>query len=120
MKFSESHEWIKIEDGIGRVGISNYAQKELGDVVYVELPKVGKRVQAGEEAAVLESTKAASDVYSPVTGTIQEVNHILVETPDLVNRSPEEEGWLFKILIENLEELEILLGADTYRSQFKV
>lgn len=120
MKFSESHEWIELHNGVGIVGVSNYAQKELGDVVYVELPKVGKRVKAGEEAGVLESTKAASDVYSPVTGTIQEVNQKLVEAPDLINHSPEAEGWIFKILIENVEELETLLEADAYRSQFKV
>lgn len=119
MKFSESHEWIELEDGIGKIGISNYAQKELGDVVYVELPKVGKTVKAGQEVAVLESTKAASDVYSPVSGTIHEVNHLLSENPELVNRSPEAEGWIFKIMIENIEELEMLLEADAYRSQFK-
>ncbi len=118
MKFSETHEWIEPINGVAKVGISNFAQKELGDVVYVELPKIGKHVRAGEEVAVLESTKAASDVYSPVTGTIQEINHLLMDAPDLINRSAEDEGWIFKILIENAEELEQLLGKEAYLKQF--
>ncbi|MBN9377630.1 MAG: glycine cleavage system protein H [Chlamydiales bacterium 38-26] len=118
MKFNDTHEWIEVKDGIGTVGVSNHAQKELGDIVYVELPKVGKSVKVGEEAAVLESTKAAADVYSPVTGTIVEVNAELSSASELVNKSPEEEGWLFKIKLEHPEELEKLMDAKDYQAKF--
>src|SRR5688500_16653619 len=107
MKFTESHEWIEVHSNVGVVGITDYAQKELDDIVYIELPKVGKHVKAGEEAAVLESTKAAADVYSPVSGTIIEVNQSLVTASELVNRSPEKEGWLFKIKLSDPQELDI-------------
>lgn len=117
MKFTESHEWIAFTNGVGTVGVTNHAQHELGDIVYVELPKVGKEVKAGEEAAVLESTKAAADVYSPVSGTIVEVNSALNEASELVNRSPEAEGWLFKIRLKNPQELDALMDAGTYQSK---
>lgn len=117
MKFTESHEWIEVIDDIGTVGISQHAQKELGEIVYVELPEVGQTVQAGKEAAVLESTKAAADVYSPVTGTIESVNKNLTASPDLVNRSPEKDGWIFTIKINDPDELESLMTENTYLSQ---
>ncbi|MBA2727338.1 MAG: glycine cleavage system protein GcvH [Parachlamydiaceae bacterium] len=119
MKFTESHEWIEVQNGLGIVGISNHAQNELGDIVYIELPQIGKMVKAGEEAAVLESTKAAADVYSPVSGIIEEVNHKLSETPELVNSSPQQEGWIFKIKIQSPEELDKLMDSEKYLSQFK-
>lgn len=112
MKFTETHEWIDVKDGIGVVGVSNYAQKELGDIVYVELPKVGKEVKKGEEAAVLESTKAAADVYAPVSGKITEVNIALTQASELVNSSPESKGWLFKIILSDPKELDNLLDHD--------
>ena len=118
MKFSETHEWINVEDGVGTVGVSNFAQKELGDIVYVELPQVGKTVKAGEEAAVLESTKAAADVYTPVSGTIVEVNTALTSASEMVNKSPEQEGWLFKIELSSPQELDKLLEAKDYQSKF--
>lgn len=118
MKFSETHEWIHIDNDVGTVGISNHAQKELGDIVFVELPKIGKNVKAGEEVAVLESTKAAADVYSPVSGTILEVNANLSNASELVNQSPEKEGWLFKIKLSNLEELKELMEEEIYLSKF--
>ena len=118
MKFTKSHEWIEISEKIGTVGITYYAQKELGDIVYVELPEIGKTVKANEEAVVLESTKAAADVYSPVSGVIIEVNNLLKEQSQLVNTSPEKEGWLYKIEIENSDELNSLIDQDTYRSKF--
>lgn len=118
MKFNDTHEWIEVKEGIGTVGVSNHAQHELGDIVYVELPKVGKTVKVGEEAAVLESTKAAADVYSPVTGTIVEVNTKLSSASELVNKSPEEEGWLFKIKLDHPEELEKLMDAKDYQAKF--
>jgi glycine cleavage system H protein len=108
MKYTETHEWIETHDGIGTVGISEYAQKELGDIVYVELPEIGKKVLAGMEAAVLESTKAAADVYSPISGTIIDVNKALNNNPELVNKSPEKEGWIYKVKISNPEELDHL------------
>ena len=109
MKFAPSHEWIRVEKGIGTVGITDYAQSELGDIVYIELPSVGKAVQAGEEAVVLESTKAAADIYSPVSGEIVAVNESLIKDPQRINRSAEEEGWLFKIRLSNPKELDGLL-----------
>src|ERR1700722_6746787 len=99
MKFTESHEWIEVANEIGTVGVTDYAQKELGDIVYVELPKIGKAVKAGEEAAVLESTKAAADVYCPVSGVIAEVNVELKTHAEYVNTSAEKKGWLFKVFL---------------------
>lgn len=112
MKFTESHEWIDVDQDVGTVGITQYAQKELGDIVYVELPRIGAAVAAGDVAAVLESTKAAADVYSPVTGTIVEVNTALSTAPELINREPEKGGWIFKIQIKHPEELQALLDKE--------
>ncbi len=113
-KFTKSHEWIEIEQDIGTVGVTDHAQKELGEIVYVELPQIGKRVKSGEEAAVLESTKAAADVYSPMSGEIIETNHDLSAASGLINQSPESKGWIFKIKISNLSELDQLLDAESY------
>lgn len=119
MKFSESHEWIDLaSNNIAKVGISEYAQKELGEIVYVELPELGKEVKAGAEVAVLESTKAAADVYSPASGTIVEVNEKLKNESNLINSSPEKEGWIFKIKMNNPKELEKLFDEQKYRGQF--
>lgn len=118
MKFAKTHEWIKIEDEIGIVGITDHAQKELGEIVYVELPQINKDVKASQEAAVLESTKAAADVYSPVTGTIIEVNKTLEQSPELINQSPENEGWIYKIRLANKQELDALLDPEAYASSF--
>jgi len=117
MKYTETHEWINEKDGVGIVGVTQHAQHELGDIVYVELPEVGKNVKAGEEAAVLESTIAAADVYAPASGKIIEVNKALLETSELVNKSPEEQGWIFKIQITNPKELETLMDSQTYQSK---
>lgn len=111
MKFSKTHEWIEVIDGIGTVGVSNFAQKELGDIVYVELPLIGKTVRAGQEAAVLESTKAAADVYSPVSGMIVETNQLLTKQSELINTSPQDQGWIFKIKLSHPEELDTLIDA---------
>ena len=117
MKFTESHEWIEVDaaTNIGTVGVTQYAQKELGEIVYVELPKVGKSVKAGTEAAVLESTKAAADVYSPVSGSILEVNNRLSTASELVNRSPETDGWIFKLKLDDVGELSKLLDEQAYK-----
>ena len=116
MKFTDSHEWIKVENGIGIVGITHHAQNELGEVVYIELPSVGKRVKAGQEVAVLESTKAAADIYAPVSGEIIEINQSLNGFADKINKHPEAEGWLFKIKLDNFSEMEALLTHEQYRS----
>ena len=102
-----------------RVGVTNYAQQELGDIVYVELPKVNVNVSAGEEAAVLESTKAAADVYSPVSGTIIEVNTTLKDKSELINSSPQAEGWIFKVKLKNPSELAKLLDNTAYEAMLK-
>jgi glycine cleavage system H protein len=117
-KFTESHEWIAIEGDIGTVGVTNHAQEELGDIVYVELPEIGKKVGASEEAVVLESTKAAADVYSPASGTILEINETLNDQSELVNSSAEQDGWLFKVKIDNLSELDKLMDLAAYEKKF--
>lgn len=114
MKFTNTHEWIDVENGLGTVGVSNHAQKELGDIVYVELPQVGKEVKAGQEAAVLESTKAAADVYSPVSGVITEVNDSLTNRSELVNQFPQSEGWIYKLRLTNVDELNTLQDEAAY------
>lgn len=121
MKYSESHEWISAvgSGGISQVGVTDYAQRELGDIVYVELPTVGKNVSASKEVAVLESTKAAADVYSPVSGTIVEVNTRLSESPELINNSAEKDGWIFKIKLSDFSELENLMEKDAYEKVIK-
>ncbi|MBA3721845.1 MAG: glycine cleavage system protein GcvH [Parachlamydiaceae bacterium] len=117
MKFTDSHEWIEIESNqTGIVGVSIFAQKELGDVVYVELPTIGKQVNEGQEVAVLESTKAAADVYSPVSGTIIAVNEMLNKAPELINQSPEKDGWIFKIGLSNPAELDLLMDSTEYQA----
>ncbi|HRD55825.1 MAG TPA: glycine cleavage system protein GcvH [Parachlamydiaceae bacterium] len=115
MKFTKTHEWVLEENGIGTVGVTDYAQDQLGDIVYVELPAIGKHVKLGEEAAVLESTKAAADVYSPVTGTVVEVNQELAGKAELVNQSAEGQGWLFKIKLEDPSELSGMLNETEYK-----
>jgi glycine cleavage system H protein len=121
MKFTESHEWINLDlsSDIATVGVSNYAQNELGEIVYVELPTVGKSVKAGGEVAVLESTKAAADVYSPVSGTIVEVNKQLSTASELVNKSPEKEGWIYKIKLTDKSEIDTLMDETTYKAKHK-
>lgn len=116
MKYTDSHEWIELEGSIGIVGVTNFAQKELGDIVYVELPQVGKTLKAGEEAAVLESTKAAADVYAPVSGTVTEINQALAQNPSLINTAAEKAGWMYKVQLSNLEEVEKLLDEDAYKA----
>lgn len=117
MKFTDSHEWLEMEtEDVGRVGITHYAQQELGDIVYVELPIVRKQINAKQEVAVLESTKAAADIYSPVSGTILEVNSKLNHAPELINQSPEKEGWIYKIRLSHPEELDLMLEETDYQA----
>lgn len=114
IKFTETHEWITVADDVGTVGITDHAQRELGDIVYVELPKIGKSVKKGEEAAVLESTKAAADVYSPVGGTVFEINEKLTGSPELINQASESTGWLFKVKMANPKDLDDLFDQKDY------
>ena len=115
LKFLPSHEWARIEDdGTVSIGISDHAQDLLGDIVFVELPEVGKTVSAEGEAAIVESVKAASDVYSPLSGEIIAVNDSLETSPEVINDSPYDEGWFFKIKPDNLDELANLLDAESY------
>lgn len=117
MKFTDSHEWIELEgNNLARVGITGYAQKELGDIVYAELPIVGKQVNAKQEVAVLESTKAAADIYSPISGTIAEVNGKLSTAPELINQSPEQEGWIYKIQMTDPSEVDLLMDQAEYEA----
>lgn len=115
MHYTKSHEWIKVEDNIGIVGISDYAQKELGEIVYIELPKVGSSLKAGAETCVLESTKAAADVYAPVSGKVLKVNEDLKTDPQTVNKNAESDGWLYQIELENPKELEKLMTDEQYK-----
>ena len=116
LKFLKSHEWARVEDdGLVRVGISDHAQGQLGDLVYVELPEVGSAVKAGTGAAVVESVKAASDIYAPVSGEVVEVNEALSKSPELINSAPYEGGWICKIKITDKAELAKLLDAGSYQ-----
>ena len=116
MHYTDTHEWISLQDNKGIVGITSYAQEELGAIVYVQLPKVGDEVAAGQEIAVLESTKAAADVYSPVSGTILAINEEVLKSPGKINESPETTGWLFQITLSNPAELKDLLTLSEYRA----
>jgi len=118
LKYAESHEWIRVADGVGTVGISDHAQQELTDVVFVELPEVGRTVEAGEACAVVESVKTASDIYSPAAGEIIEVNSALEDKPELVNSSPYEEGWFFKIRLSG-DLPDTLKSAADYAAQIE-
>jgi glycine cleavage system H protein len=115
LQYAASHEWVRLEDeGIAWIGITEFAQGELGDVVYVELPEIGATVTAGVEAAVVESVKAASDIYSPVSGQVIEVNQLLEEAPELVNESSYDKAWFFKVKIDDASELDALLTHEGY------
>ena len=116
VKYLESHEWARVEaDGTVTIGISDHAQAALGDVVFVEVPEVGSEVTAGSEAGVVESVKAASDIYSPVSGEVIAVNDALEDAPETVNASPYDDGWFFKVRPSELEELDNALDAEAYQ-----
>ena len=114
LRYSKEHEWVRVDGDIAMVGISDFAQDQLGDVVFVELPAVGAAVVRDEEAAVVESVKAASEVYAPVSGEVVEVNGALEDDPALVNRSPTDEGWFMKIRVSNPPELDELMDEAAY------
>lgn len=116
LKYSKEHEWVRLEGDIATVGISDFAQEQLGDVVFVELPDVGKQVEQNGDAAVVESVKAASEVYAPLTGEIVEVNAALEDDPELVNQSPTGEGWFMKIRLSDPSQLDGMMDEAAYNA----
>ena len=117
--FTKEHEWIRVEGDTATIGISNHAQEQLGDIVFAEVPEAGRRVNKGQEAAVVESVKAASDVYSPVSGEVVEGNQAIADDPALVNSDPEGQGWFFKLTLDNAAELDGLMDEGAYRDWVK-
>lgn len=115
LKYSETHEWVKVEDGIATVGVTDFAQKEMGDITYVDMPEVNDEIGFEEEFGALESVKASSDLFSPAGGTVVEINEALEDAPELVNEDPYE-NWIIKIRMNNPEELEGLLDAEGYKA----
>jgi glycine cleavage system H protein len=117
--FTKEHEWIKVDGDVATVGITDHAQEQLGDIVFAEVPEAGRALSKGQEAAVVESVKAASDVYAPVSGEVTEGNGKVVDDPSIVNSDPEGEGWFFKIRLDNSGELDGLMDEATYREWVK-
>jgi glycine cleavage system H protein len=117
LKYTAEHEWVKAGEGPVRVGITDFAQDALGDIVYVQLPEVGTAVRAGDSCGELESTKSVSDLFAPVNGTVTAVNEALADQPDLVNSDPYGEGWLLDIDVEDTAEVAALMDADAYQGQ---
>ncbi len=116
IKYTKDHEWVRVEGDIGTIGVSEHAQNQLGDVVFVELPDVGRQLAQGKEAAVVESVKAASEVFAPVSGEVIEVNHDLENEPARVNSGAETEGWFFKLRLSNPAELNALMDEAAYKA----
>ena len=117
--FTKEHEWIRVDGDTGTVGISNHAQEQLGDIVFAEVPEAGRRVSKGQEAGVVESVKAASDVYAPVSGEVIEGNAALADDPALITSDPEGQGWFFKLRLDNPSELDGLMDEASYRDWCK-
>jgi len=113
--FTKDHEWIRVDGNQGTVGISSHAQEQLGDIVFVEVPEAGREIRKGQEAAVVESVKAASDVYSPISGSVIEGNQAIADDPSLVNNDPEGAGWFFKIEVKDTSELDGMMDEGSYR-----
>jgi glycine cleavage system H protein len=117
--FTKEHEWIRVDGDTATVGISNHAQEALGDIVFAEVPEGGRRISKGQEAAVVESVKAASDVYAPVSGEVIQGNQAIADDPALINKDPEGEGWFFKVRLDNPGEVEGLMDETSYREWVK-
>jgi len=115
LRYTRTHEWVRVEGDVAVVGVTDFAQSELGDITYLELPEPGTVVKQGESMGVIESVKAAADIYAPVSGEVVEVNRSVVDSPELVNKSPYDEAWLAKIRLSAVEELERLMDAAAYR-----
>jgi glycine cleavage system H protein len=115
LKYTDTHEWIKINNEIARIGITDYAQSEMTDIVFAELPEVGKEIKKGDELCVVESVKSVSEIYSPISGTITNINKQLEDNPEIINENPYDDGWLVEIKINNKNELEDLLEPSDYK-----
>lgn len=115
-KYTEEHEWIMVEEGLAVIGITDFAQDALGDVVFVELPEVGAVLETGKAFGVVESVKAVSDIYAPLSGTVEEINDDLVETPEIINTSPYEDGWMIKIRMADAADADGLMSAEAYQA----
>ncbi len=118
-KYTKKHEWIRVEGDLAEIGITNYAQDALGDIVFLELPETGTDIEREDSFGVIESVKAVSDLYAPVSGTIEETNEPLVDTPDLINEQPHSEGWIIKIKMSDQTELDDLMDAKAYENYVK-
>ncbi|MBP2310871.1 glycine cleavage system protein GcvH [Azospirillum soli] len=116
VKYTKDHEWVRVEGDVATIGVTDHAQQQLGDVVFVELPDLGRKVEQGKEAAVVESVKAASEVFAPVSGEVVEVNHDLENEPARVNSGAETEGWFFKLRLANPAELDALMDEAAYKA----
>ncbi|MDT8440879.1 MAG: glycine cleavage system protein GcvH [Desulfuromonadales bacterium] len=116
LKYTEEHEWVQVEEDLAIIGITDFAQDSLGDVVFVELPEVGVRLDAGKAFGVVESVKAVSDIYAPVSGVVEEVNEELIDAPEIINTSPYEDGWLIKIRMSDTAEVDGLMEAEDYQA----
>lgn len=115
LRYTEAHEWLKIQNNIAMIGITDHAQAELTDIVFVELPEIGKEIKKGEELCVVESVKSVSEIYSPISGKVVDVNKKLDDSPEIVNESPYDDGWLVKLEIKDKSEIDSLLDAESYR-----
>ena len=115
-KYTKDHEWVNINDSVATIGISNHAQESLGDIVFIDLPSVGKEVKSKEEVCVIESVKAASDIYSPLDGEITEINETLKDDASIINKDPENTGWIFKLKISDPDQINNLLSLDDYNN----
>jgi glycine cleavage system H protein len=115
LKYTKTHEWVKVDGNIAKVGITDYAQEEITDIVHVELPEIGRQVKREQPVAVIESVKSAFDIYTPVSGKIVEINKNVLDSPEIVNKSPYEEGYLFVVEVSNEKEIDSLLNADGYK-----
>lgn len=119
LKYTQSHEWIRIEDNIATIGITDHAQSELGDLVYVELPEEGAEFEQGDEAGVVESVKTASDIYAPLSGKVIAINELLEDAPESINNDAYGDGWIFQLELSDLTEVESLLDAEVYEAQIE-
>jgi len=117
LKYTDEHEWVLVEDNVATIGITDYAQGELGDIVFVELPSVDDEFKQADPFGTIEAVKAVSDLYSPVSGKIVEVNEMLEDQPEIINASPYDKGWMIKIELSDVSELDALLSADEYKDQ---
>ena len=117
LKYTSTHEWIRIEDSTATIGITDYAQSELTDIVFAELPEVGKELIKGDELCVVESVKSVSEIYAPISGKVVRINEKLEDTPEMINESPYDDGWLVELEIKNKRELEDLLDAGSYKKR---